>query len=90
MMIVLIIPGIFYLMGLFYKILRHHHHSVLPKGRSFTANSGTKPVVLPTGRSSTTNSEKKVTVENFIKCSEVRCEKKKKKHTHTHKFYDAS
>ena len=30
--------------------------NVLPKGRSFTANSGTKAAILPKGRSSTTNS----------------------------------
>ena len=30
-----------------------HHQSVLPKGRSFTANSGTKTAVLLKGRSST-------------------------------------
>ena len=30
--------------------------SALPKGRSFTANSGTKAAVLPKGRSSTANS----------------------------------
>ena len=38
--------------------LHHHQHleSVLPKGRSFTANSGTKAAVLSKGRSSTANS----------------------------------
>ena len=41
---------------------RHHHHSVLPKGRSFTANSGTTAAVLPKGRSSTANSGTKVAV----------------------------
>ena len=43
----------------------HHHHqhlSVLPKGRSFTANSGTKAAVLLKGRSSTANSGTKVAV----------------------------
>ena len=30
--------------------------SVLPKGRSFTANSGTKSAILPKGRSSIANS----------------------------------
>ena len=30
--------------------------SVLPKGRSFTANSGTKAAILPNGRSSIANS----------------------------------
>ena len=33
-----------------------HHQSVLPKGRSFTANVGTKVAVLSKGRSSTANS----------------------------------
>ena len=33
----------------------HHHQSVLPKGRSFTANSGTKAAVLFKGRSYTAN-----------------------------------
>ena len=33
---------------------------VLPKGRSFTTNSGTKAAVLPKGRSSTANSGTKV------------------------------
>ena len=33
-----------------------HHQSILPKGRSFTANSGTKAAVLLKGRSSTANS----------------------------------
>ena len=45
--------------------LHHHHHhdqSVLPKDRSFTANSGTKAAVLPKGRSSTANSGTKVAV----------------------------
>ena len=36
--------------------------SVLRKGRSFTANSGTKAVVLPKGRSSTANLGTKVVV----------------------------
>ena len=36
--------------------------SVPPKGRSFTANSGTKDAVLPRGRSSTANSRTKVQV----------------------------
>ena len=40
----------------------HHHHSVVPKGRSFTANSGTKAAFLPKGRSSTANSGTKVAV----------------------------
>ena len=34
----------------------------MPKGRSFTANSGTKAAVLPKDRSSTANSETKVAV----------------------------
>ena len=33
--------------------LINHHHSILPKGRSFTAISGAKAAVLPEGRSST-------------------------------------
>ena len=33
-----------------------HHQRVLPKGRSFTAKSGTKAAVLPKDRSSTVNS----------------------------------
>ena len=33
-----------------------HHQSVLSKGRSFTANSGTNAAVLPRGKSSTANS----------------------------------
>ena len=37
-----------------FNILYHHHHqSVLPKGRSFTGNSGIKVAVLPKGRYST-------------------------------------
>ena len=40
----------------------YHHQSVLPKGRSFTENSGTKAAVMPKGRSSTANSGTKVTV----------------------------
>ena len=39
-----------------------HHQSVLPKGRCFTANWGTKAAVLPKGRSSTANSGTKVAV----------------------------
>ena len=38
------------------------HHSVLPKGRSFTANSGTQTAVLPKGRYFTANSGTKVAV----------------------------
>ena len=37
-----------------------HHQSVLPKGRSFTANPGTKAAVLLKGRSSTANSGTKI------------------------------
>ena len=40
----------------------HHHLSVLPKGTSFTASSGTKAAILPKGRSSTAKSGKKVAV----------------------------
>ena len=40
----------------------HHHQSVLPKGRSFTANLGTKAAVLFKGRSSTINSGTKAAV----------------------------
>ena len=36
--------------------------SVLPKGRSFTANSGTKAAVLRKGWSSIANSETKIAV----------------------------
>ena len=38
----------------------HQNQCVLPKYRSFTANSGTKTTVLPKGRSSTANSGTKV------------------------------
>ena len=34
-----------------------HHRCLVPKGRSFTADSGTKAAVLSKGRSSTANSE---------------------------------
>ena len=40
----------------------HNHQSVLPKGRSFTANSGTKAAVLPKGKSYTANSGTNVAV----------------------------
>ena len=40
----------------------HRHQSVLPKGRSFSANSGTKAAVPPKGRSITANSETLVAV----------------------------
>ena len=43
-----------------YKII--HHQSVLPKGKSFTANPDTKVAVPPKGRSSTANSGIKVVV----------------------------
>ena len=44
-----------------YLLTNHQDHlSVLPKGRSFTTNSGTKAAVLPKGRSSTANSGTKV------------------------------
>ena len=39
-----------------------HHQSVLPKGRSFTGNSGAEITVLPKGRFSTANSETNVAV----------------------------
>ena len=37
-------------------VIEGHHHRVLPKGRSFTANSGTKAAILPKDRSSIANS----------------------------------
>ena len=40
----------------------HHHQSVLPKGRSFTASAGIKVTVLFIGRSFTANSGTKVAV----------------------------
>ena len=40
----------------------HHQQGVVPKDRSFTANSGTMAAVLPKGRSSTANSGTKVAV----------------------------
>ena len=45
-----------------YLTYHHHHQSVLPKGRSFPANAGTKAEVLLKGRSSTANSETKAAV----------------------------
>ena len=39
-----------------------HHHHVLPKGRSFSANSGTKAAILPKVRSSIANSGTKAAV----------------------------
>ena len=41
---------------------RHRHQSVLPRGRSFSANSGTKARVLSQVRSSTANSRTKAAV----------------------------
>ena len=42
---------------IFYDLqYRSHHQSILPWGRSFTANSGTKATVLLKGRSSTADS----------------------------------
>ena len=41
-------------------IIIRHHLGVLPKGRSFTANSRITAAVLPNGRSSTENSGTKV------------------------------
>ena len=46
----------------FVDALRIYTMSVLPKGRSFTANAGTKVAVLSKGRSSTPNSGTKVAV----------------------------
>ena len=43
-------------------IYHHHLQSVLPKGRSFTANAGIMAAVLHKGRSSTVNSGTKATV----------------------------
>ena len=53
-----------YLLEIFdnYNPLCNHHHRVLPKGRSFTANSGTKAAVLLKGRSSTANSRTQAAV----------------------------
>ena len=44
------------------NIYMQYHHCVLPKERSFTANSGAKAAVLLKGRSSTANSGTKVAV----------------------------
>ena len=44
------------------RIISYHHRIVLPKGRSFTLNSGTKAAVLTKGRSSTANSGTKVAI----------------------------
>ena len=52
----------------------HHHQSVLPKGRSFTAKSDTKAAFLPKGRSSTANSGTKVAVWlGMNRCGSFRC-----------------
>ena len=40
----------------------HHQKNVLPRGMSFTANSGTNAAVLPKDRSSITNSGTKIAV----------------------------
>ena len=47
-----------------FRFMEHHQHyqSVVPNGRSFTANSGSKAAVLPKGRSSTTSTGNKVAV----------------------------
>ena len=45
-----------------FTLIFHHHQTVLPKGKSFTANSGSKAAVLHKGRSSTTDSGTKVAV----------------------------
>ena len=46
----------------YYGTLSYIIISVLPKGKSFTANSGTKTAILPKGRSSTANSGTQVAV----------------------------
>ena len=38
-------------------VVTKYHHGVLPKGKSFTANSSTKDRVLPKGRSFTASGE---------------------------------
>ena len=40
----------------------HHNQSVLPEGRAFAANAGTKVAVLSKGRSSSGNSGNKILV----------------------------
>ena len=50
-----------------YKHNHHHHQSVLPKGRSFSANSGTKAVVLSGGRSSTANQGCSFTRDKWVR-----------------------
>ena len=49
-------------LAVFQQPIYNQHQGVLPKGRSFTANSGTMSAVLSKGRSSTANSGTKVTV----------------------------
>ena len=44
------------------QVINNSSSRVLPKGKSFTTNSGTKPAVLPKCRSSTSNSGTKVAV----------------------------
>ena len=39
-----------------YYVFNHNRQNILPKGRSFTANSGTETAVLLKDRSSTANS----------------------------------
>ena len=46
--------------GNLWTIYVYHHQSVLPNGRSFTANAGSKVSVLSKGRSSPANSGSKV------------------------------
>ena len=54
---------------IFHSSFLSFYQSVLPKGRSFTANSGTKAAVLPKGRSSTANLGTKVAVLlGMIRC----------------------
>ena len=44
----------------------HHHQNILPKGKSFTTNSGTKVTALPKCRSSAANSGIKVALLLWI------------------------
>ena len=44
------------------NIRNHHHQSLLPNGRFFTANSGRKPAVMLKGRSSNANTGTKIAV----------------------------
>ena len=55
-----------HLCAVLYSYHHHHHQSVLPKGRSFTANAGTKDAVLSKGKPSTANSETKVAILLWI------------------------